>query len=203
MKVRMELAQTALAFVILLAGPVQAVTVSVVPVEQTVPVGESVDVAIDVSGLGDGPDSLALAVFDLDVGWDAGILSLRNADVTFGDPALGDQLDLFALGSITDTLVGDGSANLFELSLDLPSDLHALQAGSFTLATLAFGTLGVGTSTVDVTVNSLGDAWGDPISANVVDASVSAVPEPSAAIFFCIGSLLIASWLRSSFVRGR
>jgi len=54
-----------------------------------------------------------------------------------------------------------------------------LQAGAFTLATLTFDTLALGTSALGVSVNALGDAWGDPLVADLDTGSVNVVPEPA------------------------
>jgi len=155
----------------------QAASIEVSPVSQNIQIGNPVDVDLTISGLGDfAPDSLS--TFDLDLLFDSSILGFNS--VAFGDPVLGDQLDLFGLGSLTsfDDSVS-GVVNLFELSFDLPGDLDTLQAGSFTLATLTFDTLGLGTSSLDLSINALGDAFGDPLVADLSSGSVTVVPEPS------------------------
>ncbi len=182
-----------LATTLLLAGSARAAIITVDPEEQIVPVGSQVDVAINISGLGDmAPDSVG--EFDFDVTFDDTILALQS--VEFGDPVLGDQLDLFGWGSLTILTVGPGSVNVYELSFDFPEDLDTLQAGSFTLATLAFDTLAVGTSTIDVTFITLGDALGDPIPLQTIGGSVSPIPEPSSSILFGIGGLVVAGGIR-------
>lgn len=158
----------------------QAITIGFDPISQTVPVGTAVNVDLTISDLGDFT-APSLSTFDLDVSFNPGILSFNSA--TYGDSILGDQLDLFGLGSITITTPGVGTINLFELSLDFPFDLEDFQAGAFTLATLTFDTIGIGTSPFGITINTLGDAWGDPLGAtfensNVSVTSVNAVPEP-------------------------
>jgi hypothetical protein len=69
--------------------------------------------------------------------------------------------------------------NIFEISLDLPWDLEDFQAGTFTLATLTFDTLALGTSPLDIAINSLGDAWGDPLDAVTESGAANVVPEPA------------------------
>src|SRR5262245_39321709 len=109
----------------------QTTALEFVPTSQSVTISNSVTVAITISGLGTGvPPSLS--VFDLDVTFDPTLLAFSS--VTFGDPTLGDELDVLGLGSLAFAIPGVGSVNLFELSFDLPDDLHTLQAGEFILA---------------------------------------------------------------------
>jgi hypothetical protein len=164
---------------VLAAAPSQAITISLDPSAQNVAAGSIVDVALVVSDLGDGV-APSLSTFDVDIAFDGGVLSFLDA--TFGDPVLGDQLDLFGLGSIFGTTPGAGTVNLFELSLDLPSDLDDLQAPGFILAILTLSALGAGDSPLDLTVNVLGDANGEPLEAAVSGGSVTvteAAPEPA------------------------
>jgi hypothetical protein len=176
-----------------LTGTAGATTITVEPLAQGVGLGDSVDVAINVSGLGD-MSAPSLGTFDLDVLFDVSMLAVQN--VAFGDPVLGDQLDVSGLGAYTEVLYSPGSTNLFELSFDLPSDLESFQAGSFTLAVLTFDTLQVGTSAVNVDVGVLGDAWGNPIVPDTVGASVSVIPEPTSAMLFGVGCLIVAGSIR-------
>jgi hypothetical protein len=170
----------------------QAITLSFDPLSQDVNLGEQVFVDLVISGLGDQmPDSLGM--FDLDIAFDPSILAFNNA--VYGDPVLGDQLDLWGLGSLTITTPGVGSVNLFELSFDFPSDLDTFQAGSFTLATLSFDTLSLGTSSLDITINSLSDAWGYSLIATTQSGSVNVIPEPGTLLLMS-GGLLGVGYLR-------
>jgi hypothetical protein len=163
------------------------------PLSQLVSPGDPLDVAVRISGLGSlGPPSLS--AFDVDVFYDPGVLGYTGADL--GDPLLGDQLDLFALGSIGGAVPGLGTVNVFEISLDLPDDLNDLQADSFVLFTLHFDALLPGASSLGLAANSLGDAFGDPLSADVTGGSVTVVPEPGSAQLVAPGLALLAIWRR-------
>jgi hypothetical protein len=175
-----------------------AITIGFDPVAQDVMLGDSAIVNLFISGLGSemGP---SLSTFDLDVSFDPLILGFNS--VSFGDPVLGDQLDLFGLGSIiaSDASI-PGFVNLFELSLDLPDDLNALQADNFILASLAFDTLALGTSPLGIAINGLGDAFGDPLDADIQSGSVSVVPEPSTFLLVASGLAGIGFFVRRKYM---
>lgn len=184
------------AVLLALVFPSHAITISFNPTAQTTTAGSSTDVALVISGLTAGA-APSLSTFDLDVSFDPAVLDFGSA--TFGDPILGDQLDLFGLGSLALATPGVGTVNLFELSFDLPSDIDALQAGSFTLATLTFNALAVGASDLGISINTLGDSLGDPLSATVQGGSIvsrgpSIVPEPSSLLLLVLGLLSMALW---------
>jgi hypothetical protein len=157
----------------------RAATISFVVTPQPGPDAD-VEVALRISDLGHGI-APSLGAFDLDVTFDASLLFAPS--VVFGDPDLGDQLDLTGFGTITYATAGVGTINLSEVSFDEPSDLDDLQAGAFTLATLTFAPRSNGTSALNVVINELGDAFGDSLAAAVepstVTVEVTAVPEPA------------------------
>jgi hypothetical protein len=57
---------------------------------------------IFISGLGDGT-APSLSTFDLDISFDPTILAFSTA--VFGDPILGDQLDIWGLGGPSQSLL--------------------------------------------------------------------------------------------------
>ena len=169
-------------------NPALAVTVSVSPLSQTVTAGDAVPLAINISGLGNGT---ALSAFDLNINYDPALLGFQFA--SFGDPALGDQLDLQNFG-LNDPLAtaGTGTVNLIETDLaDLPPDLLSNQAGNFTLATLTFTSLASGFTPVTLTINSLADQNAAPISAlsgfGSVTIQASVVPLPASSYLLLSG----------------
>ncbi len=125
---------------------------SLVPSSQTVGLGSLVDVGIRASGLGG--SAPPLIHFDLNVTFDPTILDFTSA--TFGDPVLGDQLDLGNPDGnpMSTTVLGDGRVNVSESSWDSPA-LNSSQAGAFILATLRFEAVGLGTSPLAMSTNTL------------------------------------------------
>lgn len=150
----------------------QAIDISFSPSMQEITgVGSPVTVDINISGL-HSPTPISLSTFDFDIGYNPTILSLTQA--TYGDTKLGDQLDLLGLGTpIKTTTSGNGTVNLFELSLNTIDELKNNQADSFTLATLTFQALSGGTSDFNLILNALGDENGDLLAANIYNGSVS------------------------------
>jgi hypothetical protein len=186
---------TLLIFLLFFVTPSAAILIGFDPISQTIPVGDPVDVALVISGLGVG-DAPSLSIFDVDISFDSAILAFN--DVEFGDPLIGDQLDLLAIGSLTGVNSSLGSVNLFELSFDPATILDTLQADSFTLATLTFDTLVVGTSSLDISVNALGDAIGAPLSADLQSGSISPVPEPATILLLASGMAGLGVFSRKS-----
>lgn len=152
---------------------VHAYPVTLTPSTQTVNVGDVVTVDLQISGLGIG-SAPSLGVFDIDFGFDPALLSLSSVLYGIG-------LDVMGLGSLQATTPGVGSVNLFELSFDSADDLNALQSDSFTLATLNFNAIALGSGFFSLSFNAVGDAYGDALAVTSLGGSVTvaaAVPEP-------------------------
>jgi len=144
----------------------EAIAINFVPAEQRTTLDTLVSVALVISDIGH-QTSPSVSTFDVDVSFRSDILTF--VDATFGDPTLGDQLDLHGLGNnpSSEHVPNPGVVNLFELSLDTPSDLDMLQAGSFILAIVSFRTSmeTLGTSPLILTINELGGVNGERLSA--------------------------------------
>ena len=158
----------------------QAVMLSFDHSFQGILVGDPVDVELVIAGLGVGT-APSLSSFDLFIGYDPAILNLTA--VTFGD-----ELDVFNLGGNTQIVstYASGIEQIYELSLDSPADLVAWQADSFTLATLTFDTLALGTSSLDILdpnpplyASMLVDEWWGSLSFDRQSGSINVVPEPA------------------------
>lgn len=160
-----------------------AIELALVPIAQT---ASSLSVGIAISGLDDGA-APSLGAYDFDLSFDAARLTYVSSD--FGDPILGNQLDVFGLGAnwVSASLSSPGVLNVFELSLDDPADLNAQQLGAFTLAVLHFDVLNAGDTTLNLAINALGDADGDALAANPASLTVTAVPLPSAFVLMVAG----------------
>lgn len=164
-----------------------AVTLEVQPSAPVVGLGGSVTIDIVIDGLGN-LSAPSLGAFDLDLTFDNSLFSFNSA--TFGDPVLGNQLDLFGFGSINGATPGASAVNLFEVSLDFVSDLDTLQAGSFTLASLVFDAspVNVGLGFFGLTDIVLSDSLGGPLDVSeVTGAHVQVVPVPAALWLFGSG----------------
>ena len=179
---------------------VQAISLVFDPSSQIVTIGGSAEVGIKISGLGD-LIAPSLGTYDISIDFNPAVLAFNS--VVYGDPILGDQLDLFSFGSLTATTPGAGSVNLFELSLDSVDDLNNLQAADFILATLSYDAIGVGISPLTFSAVLLGDALGDALTAIASNGSVTvesavtaSVPEPSTIMLVALG-LWLMGWNRA------
>lgn len=150
------------------------------PANQTVGLGESVEIAVRIGGLGHyAPDSLG--TYSMDLVFDPTLLAFGG--ISFGDPVFGDQLALL-FPSIQLSIPSPASVTVMETSLDPAIMLDTLQEGEFTLATLWFTGISYGTSLVGVDPATLllGDSIGVPLPVEALfggSIQVSAIPEPA------------------------
>ncbi|MDP3288264.1 MAG: PEP-CTERM sorting domain-containing protein, partial [Methyloversatilis sp.] len=82
--------------------------------------------------------------------------------------------------------------NIFQSSFDSIEDLIALQPDTFTLATLSFKAISLGSSSLEVFVNAIGDAEGMALPVELGAGMVTAVPEPQTYALLLAGLGLIA-----------
>ncbi len=202
------LKRAALAFILLFSGfETWAITISIAPNSQTVNPGDSVTTELVISDLAPG-GSPSLAEFDLNLTFNSGVLSIDTTD-SDGDFVIDSvvldptgQLDIFGLNSniVSADLISSNTLNLYDLSFDLPADLDTNQLGSFVLASITFQADTIGTSPLDISINSLGDALGDPLIASIQNGSVTvtAVPVVPALWLFLSGLGVIAFKKRES-----
>jgi hypothetical protein len=71
---------------------------------------------------------------------------------------------------------------------------------AFTLATFSFNTIAAGNSALSLTLNALGDANGDSLSATLQNGTinVTTVPEPATWLLFGVGLLAMFGMSRRS-----
>ena len=162
---------------------------SIVPSGTEFQTGTSFDVEFRISNLIN-PEQPSLGSYDLDVNFDAGVLSYSS--ITWGT-----QLDLFGFGSLQaiDTAqVASGLLNIYEVSYDDVADLDSLQLNDFTLFTLTFAAINPGVSALTLNVNDLGDSLGigiAPSSVGSASVTVSEVPLPATLPLFAAGLLTL------------
>lgn len=159
-----------------------ATSLTLSPASQNVGAGDSFALSLRIDGLGN-HFAPSLGAFDLDVNFDPVLAQFDS--ITFGDPSLGDLLAQVTPSDKGSSLNGAGSLNLFSVSLDLPADLDANQPAAFTLATLHFTALALGSSGFSMANVILGDANGASISVDSsqvanVNIVAQAVPEGGA-----------------------
>lgn len=147
-------------------------------------VGESLDVNVAISGLGEFDD---VGAFDFNVVFDDAVLAFDSYTLTenLGDISAGDAEDLSG-GDL-----GGGTVNLSELSW--LGDL-SFQDDPLVLATLSFTGIGEGASLLKFEYSPtspyyISDTWGDGICTVPIFGvvKVDPVPEPATFILFGLG----------------
>ena len=170
-----------------------AISIDLVANKSAVNVGDSLDVAVRISGLND-TSAPSLGAYDINFLFDNSLFSFDS--ISWGDSAQGNQLDLAGFGSLQDATSGSGWLNLLEISFDDALDLDSLQAGEFTLFSVLLNTIAVGIGNFSLAANSLGDAYGDNLVANQINgtqvtAGAVSVPEPSSVLLLLVGIFAI------------
>jgi len=191
--------------VALAVTPARAMTIEIVPSAASVEVGDSFSIDLVVSGLG-ASSAPSIGAYDLIVGYSDAVLAATS--VSFGDPGLGNQLNLAGFGTFTDIATGTSSGHqaVFELSFDSAGDLDSLQASSFVLASIQFDAITAGSSGLDWEFFNLSDASANRLDANFIAASirvdepgsaVNPIPEPTAAVVFAVGMTVVGARVRT------
>jgi hypothetical protein len=170
-----------------------AMSLSFSPSSASIGVGESIDIGIVISGL----ENADLGAFDFSINYDSTILG-------FNSYTLGDGLGDIAAGDADDWSLGDdgaGAINLAEISWlwDLSS-----QSDAFTLATISFTGIGAGTSPLLFSNVTLGDYWGDPLTATSENGSArvtAPVPVPATIFLMVTGLAWVFGFSRKKFFK--
>ena len=193
-----------------------AVTLDILPTTQTVTLGDTVSVTIDVSGLAaGGPDSLGS--FDFSFAYDSAILATdqdnnidteADTDVVFGsglnlfpsrDPAFGNQFAEFISGPAA-CAAPSMCINFVEFSeeeVEPDSTFFTDQPMAFTLITISFDTIALGSTDLTFLADlELADENGDLLTVDgtnnasiTVVAAASPVPVP-ASLLLLVGGLI-------------
>ncbi len=170
-----------------------ALTIDLVPSTTHINSGDSVQIDAKISGL-KSINASSLGAYDVNIGFDANRFAFNS--LTWGDSLKGNQLDINHFGTLQ---MLDSSAsgllNIFELSFDSATDLENLQEDSFTLFSLIFSGVSIGTGAFTLDINAIGDAYGNNLSANINNTNViinsASVPEPMTLMLFVIGLLAL------------
>ena len=158
-----------------------AISISLLPSSQTIALGDTATVDLAISGLGsDGP--VSLGAFALDFTYDDTVLEFSSVDfgLYLGDPSFF-EADTYYDDVTSGVLYLDEVSWLSDLELDI------LQPGSFTLATIMFTVIDLGSSLLELENVDLSDALGFGLDPSIKNASVNPVPEPATILLLVSG----------------
>ncbi|WP_198648202.1 cohesin domain-containing protein [Cyanothece sp. BG0011] len=161
----------------MLFEPANAVTLDLLPQTQSVTVGQSVILDVQISELGNNI-SPSVGGFNLQLNYDPAVL-------TFDDITFSGLIDLSGLDTQTVDSSTPGTLFFVDLSLDLPEELNTAQPDTFSLANIEFIGSGIGTnSPLTLTIIEVSDENFinfDPVTQNDATVTVSSgttqVPE--------------------------
>ncbi|WP_331352152.1 cohesin domain-containing protein [Cellvibrio sp. UBA7671] len=169
-----------------------AISIDLIANQTAVNVGDNIEVQVRISGLSDA-SAPALGVYDVNFNYDASLFNFSS--ILWGDSTLGNQLDLNGFGSLQDSSSGLDWLSALEISFDDALDLELLQAGEFTLFSVLLNAVAIGSGNFSLTVNTIGDAYGndlsiDTITGTTVNVASISVPEPSS-LLLLLGMLAV------------
>ncbi len=178
----------------MLLKPVNGITLDLLPQIQSITVGQSVMVDVQISELGNSA-SPSVGGFNLELNYDPTVL-------TFNDLTFSGLIDLSGSGiqSIDSSI--PGTLLFGDVSLDFPEDLNAAQPDAFSLANIEFIGSGVGeNSTLSLNIIELVDenfTSLEPVAQNdaivTVSSTKTTVPESNLGLIGW-GIVLGFSWL--------
>ena len=162
-------------------------------------IGEISEISVNVSGL-NGATGVSLGGFDFVLQYDLSAFTLSNT--SFGDPFLGDQLDLSHEGSLAEVQRQANGVRFFELSLDDGALLNTSQANSFQLVSFTLTALANGQFPLTLTSGIFADSVGNNLAVQVSPAvltvgDVTTTPEPQTCLLVMVPltALMASVWL--------
>lgn len=173
------------AFFMMTAINAVSATISFQPENSVIAIGNSTDVDIVISDLGN-QIAPSLGAFDFNLNYDSSIVSFAN--IVFGT-----GLDIFGFGTSNGIVNNVNSLNIYEVSYDWDTDLIDYQLDTFVLATVTFSAVSSGISALDLVVNDFADEAGNSMqvfsnSGSITVKTVS-VPETPVLLLFLTGLL--------------
>jgi hypothetical protein len=177
----------------ILCGNAFATSLFFDPSAPVLSLNEFATIKVWISGLGDGV-APNLGAFDLGITYDANVLTLQS--FSFSN-YLGYPTDSFTFGSI-----GSGLLSAQEVSFLPDGVLASLQPATFSLLSMEFKTIGLGTSLLAFQKGDLSDGLGQFLPGELQQAAVSvvqeptSVPEPATWLLVSAGALMGMGYMR-------